>query len=187
MNRTRHSLALVLFLLAAPALADPQAAAAPAPAASKPAAPARPIADLAWLVDGVWGADATKLGPGLERIETRYRWSDNGGFIRFTTHFVTDQATLKRYDGNFWWDPDKKGLAMWYMNAENGVTQGPLTHDGDDFVMSFHGPDMAGQPADMQVHLTRKSPDLYHWALTEKVGDAWKPLLALDYARKSDS
>jgi len=185
MNRTALCFALLL-LFASPAVAVPAAA---APAAGAPAAaPApRPIADLAWLVDGVWVADATKLGPGMQRIETRYRWSDNGGFIRFTTHFVTDKASLKRYDGNFWWDPEKKGFAMWYMNPENEVTQGPLRHEGDDFVMSFHGPDMSGQPADMEVRLTRVSPDLYHWALTEKVGDAWKPLLALDYARKSDS
>jgi hypothetical protein len=27
---------------------------------------------MAWLVGGVWTADAAKLGPGMQRIETRY-------------------------------------------------------------------------------------------------------------------
>jgi hypothetical protein len=44
----------------------------------------------------------------------------------------------------------------------------------------------------LQVIVERKTPDLYHWALSEKTsekqsekaGEAWKPLLALDYARK---
>jgi hypothetical protein len=35
----------------------------------------------------------------------------------------------------------------------------------------------------MGVTVERVNPDLYHWSLTEKAGDDWKPLLALDYAR----
>jgi hypothetical protein len=49
-----------------------------------------PIAALSWLVGGVWAADATKLGPGMQRMETRYQWSDN--VLRFTTHFVFDKG-----------------------------------------------------------------------------------------------
>src|SRR6185312_8500754 len=48
---------------------------------------AKPIASMAWLVGGVWTADASRLGPGMQRIETRYEWSYNNAFIRFTTHF----------------------------------------------------------------------------------------------------
>jgi hypothetical protein len=65
--------------------------------------PDKPIAPLSWLIGGVWTADASKLGPGMQRIETRYTWSDNGSYIRFTTHFVTDKGELKNYDGNFFW------------------------------------------------------------------------------------
>jgi hypothetical protein len=31
----------------------------------------RPISALSWLVGGVWTADASKMGPGMQRIETR--------------------------------------------------------------------------------------------------------------------
>ena len=186
MNRIALPVAMLLALAAPsrPALADkPAPAATPAPATPAP----RPMADLAWLVDGVWVADATKLGPGMLRIETRYRWSDNGAFIRFNTHFVTEKTALKTYDGNFWWDPATKGFAMWYVNAGNEITSGPVTRAGDDFTLDFHGPDMAGKPADLRVLMRRVNPDLYHWSLAEKVGETWKPLLALDYARKADS
>jgi hypothetical protein len=40
-------------------------------------AKAKPISDLSWLVGGVWTADASKMGAGMKRIETRYVWSDN--------------------------------------------------------------------------------------------------------------
>src|SRR5258708_5470529 len=90
----------------------------------------KPIAALGWLVGGVWTADASKLGPGM-RIVTRYEWSDNAAYIRFTTHFVTDKGTLRNYDGNFFWSAEQSSLAMWYMDARNSITQGPMTMSGD--------------------------------------------------------
>ena len=71
--------------------------------------PKIPSPQLAWLVGGVWKADAGAVGQGKMRIETRYVWSDNDKFIRFTTHFITDRGELKNYDGNLYWDPTKKG------------------------------------------------------------------------------
>jgi hypothetical protein len=144
----------------------------------------KPITALAWLVGGVWTADASKLGPGLQRIETRYSWSDNGSYIRFTTRFVSDKSTLKNYDGNFFWDPTRHTLAMWYMDASNNITQGPTTFTGDHWQMAFRGDDFAGKPSDLQVDVLRRSNDLYHWSLSEKDDDSWKTLLELDYARK---
>ncbi|HEY6375224.1 MAG TPA: hypothetical protein VIX90_06835 [Edaphobacter sp.] len=147
---------------------------------------AKPIASLGWLVGGVWTADASKLGPGTERIETRYQWSDNGSYVRFTTHFVTDKGAIKTYDGNLFWDPGKKTLAMWYMDAQNAITEGPMTIAGSDWQMTFHGDDFEGKQADFRVDIAVKSKDLYHWTLNEKVGDAWKKLIELDYVRKTE-
>src|SRR5947208_3243796 len=77
----------------------------------------KPISVMAWLIGGTWTADASNLGPGMQRIETRYAWSDNGSFIRFTTHFVSTQGTLNNYDGNFFYDPAGKTLSMWYTDV----------------------------------------------------------------------
>ncbi|HYA63435.1 MAG TPA: hypothetical protein VED66_09525, partial [Candidatus Sulfotelmatobacter sp.] len=109
----------------------------------------KPINDLAWLVGGVWTADASKLGPEVERIETRYDWSDNHAFVRFNTHFVMKEGTLKNYDGQFFWNPEKGSLEMWYMDAHNGITQGPVTVEGDVLRFVFRGNDFDGKPADL--------------------------------------
>src|SRR5277367_1082781 len=58
------------------------------PASAEQSSTAKPIDTLSWVIGGVWTADATKLAPGMQRIETRYQWSDNHAYIRFTTHFV---------------------------------------------------------------------------------------------------
>jgi len=118
------------------------------------------------------------------RIETRYQWSDNASYLRFTTHFVTDKVEMKTYDGNFFWDPAKNTIAMWYMDAKNTIVEGPVSIDGDSMVMTFRAADFEGKQADLRVNVTRKTNDLYHWALSEKQGENWKDLAGLDYQRK---
>jgi hypothetical protein len=152
----------------------------------KPESP-KPISALSWLVGGVWTADASKMGPGLLRIETRYQWSDNDAYVHFTTHFVSDKRTAKVYDGNFFWNPAQKSLAMWYMDARNNITEGPVEVNGDVMKISFRGPDFDGKVADLQVFVTRKTIDDYRWSVQEKQGDAWKELAALEYLRLAGS
>jgi hypothetical protein len=143
----------------------------------------KPIHALAWLVGGVWTADTSSAGHGLQRIETRYQWSDNNSFLRFTTHFVFDTGTARTYDGNLFWSPAQNSLAMWYMNADNEIIEGPMQVEGDRWTMRFRGTDPEGKMADLQAEVKRKSPDLYHWLVREKQADTWKEIMALDYHR----
>jgi hypothetical protein len=157
-------------------------AAATLRAQEKPAA-ARPIAPLSWLVGGVWKADATKLGPGMKTIETRYQWADNDAFIRFTTHFVMEKGTVKNYDGNFFWNPELSALGFWYMDAANEITQGPVKLDGETMELTFRAADFQGKPADLRVDVVRITNDHYTWRLEEKAGADWKRIASLEYLR----
>jgi hypothetical protein len=152
----------------------------------KPEAP-KPISLLSWLVGGVWTADASKMGPGWLRIETRYQWSDNDAYLHFTTHFVSDQGTAKAYDGNFFWNPAEKSPATWYMDAQNNITEGPVEVNGEVMKISFRGPDFEGKVADLQVFVMRKTKDDYRWSVEEKQGGTWKELAALEYLRLAGS
>ncbi len=81
-----------MILLIVLSLSGAVMAQAPAP---KMPGPMRP---LEWLVGGVWTTDMSKMGNGMKSIETRYTWSDNGAFIRFNSHFITEKAVVYRYD-----------------------------------------------------------------------------------------
>jgi hypothetical protein len=144
---------------------------------------ARPVDALSWVVGGVWTADASRLAPGMQRIETRYQWSDNHAYIRFNTHFVFEKGAAKTYDGNLFWNPDQKSLAIWYMDHANSITEGPLEIDGNLWTISFHGPDFEGHLADLRVRITRKTNDDYNWSVAEKQGETWKDLAQLEYLR----
>jgi hypothetical protein len=147
----------------------------------------KPVAALSWLVGGVWIATPSKLAPGMQRIETRYQWSDNDAFIRFTTHFVFDKGTAKTYDGNFFWNPTQKSLAMWYMDAQNAITEGPVEVTGDVVKFSFRGPDFDGKIADLQAIVTRKTNDDYSWSVREKLDSGWKEIVTMEYLRTPGS
>lgn len=178
-KRPLGTLAIVFGLATAAAAAVRADSAAPSTPSGKRVAP------LAWLVGGVWTADASKLGPGLQRIETRYTWADNDAYIRFTTHFVSEKGTLRNYDGNFFWNPDRSALAFWYTDAQSAVTEGPVAIDGDTMELTFRARDFDGKLADMKVDVVRSTSDRYVWSLAEKTGDAWKPLFSLEYVRKA--
>ena len=147
----------------------------------------KPIAAMGWLVGGVWTADASKLGPGMRRIETRYQWADNDAYIRFTTHFVMDKGTVRQYDGHFFWNPEQSSLAMWYMDAGNAIVQGPVKQDGETLRMTFRAEDFEGRPADLRVDVIRQTNDHYSWRLEEKGPEGWKILGALEYLRVAGS
>jgi hypothetical protein len=155
------------------------------PTAEDKPAIAKPIDALSWVIGGVWTADAAKLGPGMQRIETRYQWSDNHAYIRFTTHFVFDKGTARTYDGNFFWNPAQKSLALWYMDSQNAITESPVLVEGDQWTMQFRGQDFEGKMADLRVIVARKTNDDYRWSLSEKQADTWKELAALEYLRVS--
>jgi hypothetical protein len=153
---------------------------------SAPKAPApRPITPLAWRVGGVWTADASKMTPGM-RIETRYTWSDNSAYIRFTTHFVSEKGTLKNYDGQFFWNPEQPALEVWYMDARNHITQGPVAIKGDVVQIAFRAEDFQGKMADLRVQVTRRTNDHYTWTLEEKQAQGWSQLASLEYLRVAE-
>jgi hypothetical protein len=151
-------------------------------AQDKPA-PSKPIRSLSWLVGGVWKADASKLGPGMKAIETRYQWADNDAFIRFTTHFVMEKGTVKNYDGTFFWNPERSSIDFWYMDAANDITHGPVSLDGEKMELTFRATDFEGKPADLRVDVVRVTNDHYSWRLEEKAGPDWKHLASLEYLR----
>jgi hypothetical protein len=100
---------------------------------------------------------------------------------------VVERGAAKTYDGNFFWNPAQKSLAMWYMDAKNAITEGPVEANGDVTRISIHGPDFEGKIADLQALVTCKTNDHYRWSILEKEGDTWKEVVALEYLRMPGS
>jgi hypothetical protein len=151
-----------------------------------------PIAPLQWLVGGTWVAQGANMPRDVSRIETQYRISATGNFIQFTTQFLDKNGKPSgNYAGNFYFDPTAKQLAMWYMDRENAITQGPVTLSPRSMTMVFteDGASMGiSGPVDFEVTVAKASDNAYRWTLAARKGGsatAYKPLFSLDYVRSA--
>lgn len=151
-------------------------------AESAPAAGIRPIEQLSWLVGGVWVAAVDHNE--LRRIETRYEWSTNHAFIRFTSRFVMTSGPKDRYDGDFYYDPTTKRLTMWYVDDDGVVSQGPVDIRETSWSSEFAQGGDDGNTASYRVEVQRNGDDRYTWTGSARSGEAWKPFLSLVYARQ---
>ena len=172
--------------LAAVALSLSFAALAQSP---QPAAPhSGPVAQLGWLVGGVWVADASGFGGGMQRIR------DPLPLVR--------QRQLRPVHHPFRQRQQRRAehLRRQFLLERGRENVHDVVHErwrrdhrrtGDDqqrrAEMLFRGTDFDGKLADLRVDVTKKTPDLYRWTLLEKQGDAWKQLASLDYARKPEA
>lgn len=143
----------------------------------------KPIAAMGWFVGGTWSAEASKD----VTIKTQYVWADNNAFVRFKTHFLTPKGEARRYDGQFYYDPEKKQITMWYMDAENNIYSGPVNVNGDTTTFDFRGENFEGKLSDLRVNLVKKSADGYHWQLLEMSGGSWKEMAGLDFKRSAEN
>jgi hypothetical protein len=146
-----------------------------------------PVAALSWLVGGVWKADASKTGNGIERAEMRYSWSDNGDYIRFNMHFLKGTQVLRIYDGSFYWNPQTASLEMWNMNGKNEVMQGPVKVNGNTVDTTFPAKNSQEKEVEFRMTITRETNNRYGWSMEEKQPNGWKQLMALEYIRTRSS
>ncbi|HEV3087963.1 MAG TPA: hypothetical protein VGX96_12120 [Candidatus Elarobacter sp.] len=175
------------FALAVTMLATPASQALAAPVAA-PIAPQ--LEPFRWLVGGAWRADTSALPGGLKYIETRYDLAPNGSTIRFTTKFVGADGNPQRngYAGNLYFDATAKHAAMWYIDTDSAITQGPITVAGDLWSMTFTSDGaIVGRPGptSFRVDVARRSNDAYKWTLFWLGSETPKQLFSLDYVRST--
>ena len=178
---------LIVFLAFAAGSGASLAARTPAPKPSPTPTPLplptpRPIEQLSWLVGGIWIAQS---GQGnLQRIETRYQWSTNQAFYRFSTRFVLQSGPKDRYDGNIYYDPSANRLMIWYIDDAGVVVQGPIDVRGSNWSFTFTEPDGSGNPANYRVEVVKTSADRYTWSSYQQSGSTWNSLLSLTFVRQ---
>lgn len=165
------------------------AACAAAAQGTDDATPTRHVDRLRWMVGGLWVADASKLPGGLARIETRYDSGAGGAVIRFTTDFLDSKHVIKNsYAGNLYFDPSAKRLTMWYIDAQDTITQGQITIDGDNWSVDFRAPGEAvgkKQAMHLRCDIVRRRANAYEWTLSAWAdsSSAWKKIFDLEYVR----
>ena len=155
----------------------------PAPVPTLIAPVFSPIDQMSWLVGGLWVAQTDQGN--IHRIETRYEWTANHAFIRFSTRFVLGSGPQDRYDGNIFYDPDSKHLMMWYIDNLGAVTHGPIELRGALWAFTFSQPDANGHPVNFRVEVNKTANDRYTWNAFQQSGASWDAFLSLNFIRQA--
>lgn len=144
----------------------------------------RPIDRFSWLVGGIWEADASSLGNGMKQIATRYQWSPNKAYIEFSTTFTSTKGSVVNYSGSLFQSTQGSAASpayeMWYMDARNAITDGPVSpRSGDDWSLAF-----AQDSQNYRVDVMREARDRYRWMLYSQAGAEWSLVFALTFVNE---
>jgi hypothetical protein len=139
---------------------------------------------LDWLAGHAWRADAATLGGPISHIDVRYDWAETANYLHFATNFVANNGSVvRRYSGNFFYDPSESQLRFWYVNDGGQIVQGPFGVVGNVTSLTFKAPDDDGKLVDYRVDLTKRGDAEYVWELFARTAGAWTKRLSLVYKR----
>ena len=164
---TRMALITVLLL----------AAAAFAQTAEKPST--NPLAPIEWTV-GDWHATAKAPNGSSTEIDNHIYWSETHTAIFFLTKFNGQP----HYSGMYAYDTERKQIAFWYVDTDGNFTQGVARSEGKRLLQEFTGTKTDGTQQTLKSYLDPAADgSSYHWQVLS--GDNPKPLIELDYTKKS--
>jgi hypothetical protein len=153
-----------------------------APAAAPPEH--HPLAELSWLVGGVWVAEThTPDGKPL-RVEFKCDWAEHGMALKYVIHFKTGDETVPQYEGMYYWHPAKKRLAMVQVDRYGNVTESTATTDGGNVTQENQATGSDGVTRPQRATVTRNGDDAFDFKAMVKRGDEWVEGLALTYRRE---
>jgi hypothetical protein len=143
-----------------------------------------PLAELSWLVGGVWVAAANSPDGKPLRVEFKCDWAEHGMALKYVIHFKTGDQTIPQYDGIYYWHPAKKHIAMVQIDRNGNVTESVATTDGGNVTQENEATSSDGTSRPQRVTVTRKGDDTFDFKAMVKRDGEWVEGLSLTYKRE---
>ncbi len=134
---------------------------------------------LEFLVGDCW---VGTFPDGKVTDEHCFEWVYERKFIR-DRHVVRNGQAPYAGETLYGWDPKEKRLAYWYWNSDGEMLVGTVEYRADSIVFPTEYTTDKGT-VEMLATWTRTGPDSYRAATSQRAGDAWKPLWAMELKRK---
>lgn len=119
---------------------------------------------------------------GKQTDEHCFEWVYDRKFIR-DRHVVRNGKEPYAGETIYGWDSKAKRLAFWYFNSEGDVMVGTVEYRPDSIVFPTQYETDKGT-VELRATWTRTGPDGYRVAQSQRAGEAWKPLWAMELKRK---
>jgi hypothetical protein len=134
---------------------------------------------LAFVVGECW---VGTFPDGKATDEHCFEWVYDRKFIR-DRHVVRNGPAPYAGEALYGWDPKEKRLAFWYWNSEGEVLVGTVEYHRDSIVFPTRHETEKGT-MELRAIWTRTGPDSYRVDQSQRVGEDWKPLWAMELKRK---
>jgi hypothetical protein len=146
-----------------------------------PQGPTPDFRPLEFLVGDCW---VGTFPDGKQTDEHCFEWVYDRKFIR-DRHVVRNGKAPYAGETLYGWDAKQKRLAFWYWNSDGEVLVGTVEYRPDSIVFPTRLETEKGT-VELRATWTRTGPDSYRVAQSQRAGEAWKPLWAMELKRKRE-
>jgi len=154
---------------------------------AKSQTPAPPITSpnlsaIAFLTKHEWEAKLRDAPDGKKRkIHAQFSWSQNGQAIRISNQFVTDGKARPYIDGLYAWDPQRRVIVFWYVDAEGSLTNGKVRTEDGKLAHEFDESTPDGKSAAYVAKVTPHGEQAWNNEIFERHGTDLKPIVDVRY------
>lgn len=150
--------------------------------ASSPPTTSPNLSSLTFLTKHEWEAQLPDAPDGKKRkIHAQFTWSQNGRAIRISNQFVTDGQPRPYLDGLYAWDPERRAIVFWYVDAEGTFTKGEVKSEDGKLVHQFNQITADGKSTAYLAKVTAHAEEAWDNEIFQRDGSELKALVKVRY------
>lgn len=149
--------------------------------------PTDPLAEIKFLVGGVWSGDLPATADGTHiGIELKADWTPNRQAIRFDSTFVNNGKRTPYTSGCYFWNAAKGRTVFAYADGEGNLIEGEVFLENGALRHEFTITTRQGKVEKARALITPHLPDGYtNDIFVEKEG-AWTKMASVNYRRRTN-
>jgi hypothetical protein len=145
-------------------------------------ATANPLAPLAFFTTHEWDAQLPDSPKGQKlKIHAVFTWAQNRQAIRISNQFVADGKPTPYIDGLYAWDPQRRAIVFWYVDAQGSLSQGTVKMEDGKLVHEFQEVQRDGKSADYLARVTPHGEESWENEILARKAEGLTPIVKVRY------
>ena len=137
---------------------------------------------LAFLTAHEWDAQLPDSPDGKKmKIHAVFTWAQNGQAIRISNQLVSDGKPMPYIDGLYAWDPHRRVLVFWYVDAKGSLYQGTVKPENGKLVHEFQESEPDGKTAGFVARVTPHGDEGWDNEIFARKADDLAPIVKVHY------
>ena len=141
-----------------------------------------PLGPIAFLTTHEWDAKLPDSPDGKKmKIHAQFSWAQNRQAIRISNQFVTDGKARPYIEGLYAWDPQRRVIVFWYVDAAGSLSQGTVKEEAGQLVHEFEEIRPDGKAAAFVARVTPHGDQGWGNEIFARKGNDLTPIVKVKY------